>query len=72
MSDIQVHKQLKEEVKRAFPHLKLIIPAAAAVAWFVGRVFFHGNDTEKVEEADREEEVRGVRGSDLIMSLTTY
>lgn len=57
--DIQVPKQLKEEVKRVFPQLKLIIPAAAAVAWFVGRVFFHGNDTLKVEEADREEEDEG-------------
>ena len=58
--NVQVSKQVKDEVKRAFPVLKLIIPAAAAVAWAGGRIFFHGHDEEKVNEVDRVEEVRAV------------
>ncbi len=35
---LHIPKQLQEEIKNAVPHLKLIIPAAAAVAWVFGKI----------------------------------
>ena len=36
--EIHIPKQLQEEIRNAVPHLRLIIPAAAAVAWVFGKI----------------------------------
>jgi hypothetical protein len=36
--DLHIPKQLQEEIRNAVPHLRLIIPAAAAVAWVFGKI----------------------------------
>lgn len=43
IQNIKIPRQLQEEIKSAAPQLKIIIPAAAAVFWFVKRVFWHGH-----------------------------
>jgi hypothetical protein len=47
-----IPKQLQEEIKNAVPHLKLIIPAAAAVAWVFGKIVGrpHENKIEAGEQ----------------------
>lgn len=54
IQNIRLPKQLQEEIKSAAPHLKIILPAAAAVFWFAKRVFW-----------PRHDKASGVVGDDL-------
>ena len=46
--DLHIPKHLQEDIKNAVPHLRIILPAAAAVAWVFGRILrpSHNNKNE--------------------------
>jgi len=48
---IRIPKQLQEEIRNGVPHLRLIIPAAAAVAWVFRKIVRpHRDQIEAGEE----------------------
>lgn len=51
-----IPKQLQDELQKAVPHLRIILPAAAGLAWLFGKVFNHGQHSED-DAANKMEEV---------------
>ena len=49
-------KQLQEELHKAVPHLKLIVPAAVAVVWLIGKVTGRGRQHDQQLQPSLDEE----------------
>lgn len=57
--EIRVPKRLQEELKHIAPHLKIILPAAAAAVWLIRRVIRCGKrEVALLTEFEAENEVR--------------
>jgi hypothetical protein len=57
MVAIRVPKQLQEELKHAIPHLRIILPAAAAVVWVFNKLVHRGTQDAVTDRQPDEDEV---------------
>ena len=52
--DLKIPKQLQDELRKV-PHLRLLVPAAAAVVWVFGKIIRPGKERHAITAGDEEE-----------------